>query len=174
MVFSTLTAFLAILIAGVYYLITAYLHNFVLINQTFSSDNPFQYKLKLFVAVFLGMTSTLSLWGFCLFILTGILIGLNLAMVFQKVHSLRKMGKVHLMAGGGTVLSIVGGGCASCGLPVLSLLGISSSMLPLPLHGFALSYISVLLLIISLFFLLKSNKKTLEVCSVYEKPVHKK
>ncbi|EKD65347.1 MAG: hypothetical protein ACD_50C00115G0005 [uncultured bacterium] len=60
------------------------------------------------------------------------------------------------LVGGNTLLGIAGSGCAACGLPVFSILGLSGSILALPFHGLELSYLAVVLLSISFYLLLRS------------------
>ncbi len=61
------------------------------------------------------------------------------------------------MVGGSSLLGIVGGGCASCGLPVLALPGMSGAIAYLPFQGMELSIVVIVLLLISLFTLIKSR-----------------
>jgi hypothetical protein len=69
------------------------------------------------------------------------------------------------MVGGSSVLGIVGSGCAACGLPVLALLGLSGSVAYLPFQGTELSIISVVMLSISLYLMVKSNSQS-KVCQL--------
>lgn len=73
----------------------------------------------------------------------------------QKVSLLRHAKSLQFVTGGGTILGIAGAGCASCGLPVLSFLGLGGSFLPFGGEGFL--YLSLALLLISVYLLLKSN-----------------
>lgn len=84
----------------------------------------------------------------------------------QKLKSLKKQGNLKLVVGGSTLIGIVGSGCASCGLPILALLGLSGSVAYLPFRGIELSYISVMLLLFSLYHLIKANNKN--ECEIVE------
>ncbi len=158
-----------LLIATFYLLLITYLRNLSLVNSTLSDGTPLLYKFKLFTALLEGLETSMTTVGFITMILTGFLIGINLTLVTQKIGQIRKAGKVHFAAGGSSLLGIIGGGCASCGLPIISLLGLSGSVLYLPFKGAELPYVSIAFLLISLFFLLKSNAKNTQVCKIDDK-----
>lgn len=70
--------------------------------------------------------------------------------VLQKVQDL------HFVVGGNTLLGLAGSGCAACGLPILSLLGLTGAIIYLPFRGAEISYLAVILLSISFFLLLRA------------------
>jgi len=74
----------------------------------------------------------------------------------RQIKLLRSVKNLHFVVGGNTLLGIAGSGCAACGLPVLSILGLSGSIIYLPFRGTELSYLAVILLSISFYLLLKS------------------
>ena len=157
-----------LLIATFYLLFTTYLRNLSLVNSTLVSGFPLIYKIKLFTALLQGMTTTKTSFALSLMVITGLLTGANISLVAQRVTQLRKAGRVHIAAGGSSLLGIVGGGCASCGLPILSLLGLSGSVLYLPFKGAELPYISIGLLVTSLFFLVRTDKKAAKSCKIID------
>ena len=163
---SKRSIFSILIIATLYLLLITYLRNLSLVNSTLIDGTPLLYKFKLFTALLEGLETSMTTVGFFTMILTGFLVGINLTLVTQKIGQIRKAGKVHFAAGGSSLLGIIGGGCASCGLPVISLLGLSGSVLYLPFKGAELPYVSIALLLISLFFLLKSNDKKAQVCKI--------
>lgn len=157
-----------IIIAAAYLLFTTYLRNLALVNSTLIDGTALSYKMRLFTALLEGLATTMTTLGLFTMIVTGLLIGVNLTLVAQKAMVLKRTGRVHFVAGGSSLLGIVGGGCASCGLPVISLLGLSGSILYLPFKGAELPYVSIVLLLFSLFFLLKTDKKA-QVCKIDNK-----
>jgi len=159
-----------IIITVFYLLLFTYLRNINLINATLIDGTPMSYKFKLFSALIQGLGTSMTAWGLTIMLITGFLTGLNLTLVWKKIVLLKQTGKIHFVAGGSSLLAIVGGGCASCGLPVLSLLGLGGSVLYLPFKGAELPYISLGLLAISLFFLLR-NGKAAKACSIEEKTI---
>ncbi len=158
--------FLPTIVISVFYiLLFTYFRNFNLVNTTLINNTPILYKIKLFSILIEGLSSTMTQVGLLLMFLTGFLIGLNLTLMFQKVAFLKQAGSVKFVAGGSSFFGVISGGCASCGLPVLSLFGLSGAVAYLPFKGVELPYISLILLSASLFFLLR-NKTQLQVCEV--------
>ena len=145
-----------------------YLHNASLVNTTFIMTAPIIYKLKIFTFLIQGLGTTMTGINLFVLVLNGILIGLNVTLIFQKIVLLKQVGNVSFVAGGSSLLSIVGGGCAACGLPVISLFGLSSVIVYLPYRGAELPYISLFLLFGSLVLLLRNNTLS-KVCAVKEK-----
>lgn len=156
-----------ILVAFLYLLLCTYLRNNNLIDTTFTYSASLFYKLKLFFILFTGLSVTMTKMEFITMLLVAILTGLNFAFIWEKIGTIKKSGKIRLTIGG-SLIGIIGGGCASCGLPILSLLGIGGSALYLPFKGTELPYISIVLLLISL-FLLRSNTKKAKMCKIETK-----
>lgn len=151
--------FSTFIISVIYLFLVVYLRNFVLVNDTFFS--PFfsiSAKLKLYDSLFVGMATSMTYLSLFLIFVTAILTGLNITLVIQKLNEIRELGKMHLVAGGSTLVGIVGGGCASCGLPVISILGLGQSLVFLPFKGAELPYLSIILLLFSLYFLVRSDR----------------
>ncbi len=152
-----------LLIASIYTILITYLMNNRLVFNTVTGVFPLEYKLKLLFALLGGMWTAMSGSGLVILIITALLTGANWTLVIQKVAALRSSGSVHLVVGGSSFLGIVGSGCAACGLPILSLLGLSGSIMYLPYRGTELSYISITLLGISFYLLIKSRN---QACAV--------
>lgn len=165
MSFSRKLIFSTVLIAAAYIVFVTYLRNFALVNETFFSSFPVLAKIELYGSLLLGMTTSMTYLSLFLMLVTAILTGLNIVLVFKRITEIRKMGKLHFVTGGSTILGIIGGGCASCGLPIISLLGLSQSLLFLPFKGAELPYVSIFLLLFSLYFLIKSSSKA-EACEI--------
>lgn len=156
---------LSLLIALAYLIVTTYLMNVGLVSDTLLGDYPLTYKWNLMVALLGGMWTAMTRTGLLLLIATGILTGANIVLVFQRVKTLRSSGKLGIAVGGSSVLGIVGSGCATCGLPILALLGFSGSLAFLPFRGTELSWLSIILLGLSFYLLVKSYLQS-QVCKV--------
>ncbi len=158
--------FVSTAISITYLIIVTFLMNSSLIMATILGNFGIEYKFKIFTSLFFGMWTSMSGTGFALLIVTAVLTGVNLTLLIKKLKSLKKQGNLKLVVGGSTLIGIVGSGCASCGLPILALLGLSGSVAYLPFRGIELSYISVMLLLFSLYHLIKANNKN--ECEIVE------
>lgn len=163
----------AILIAVIYVMATIYLMNAGLVKDAIFGAHSLIYKWNLLVALLAGMWTAMSRLSLMLLIIIAILTGLNLTLTAQRLRALRSSGKIHLAVGGSSLLGIMGSGCASCGLPILALVGLSGAMAYLPFRGIELSIIAIALLGSSLYFLLKSrpNEKVCEVTNLFTQKV---
>lgn len=153
-----------ILISGIYFLTIMLLMNRSLVVDTIMGTYSFSYKSQILMSLISGMWTSMTSMGLFLLVLTSILTGINISLLADRLKKLKALGKLHLMVGGSSVLGIVGSGCATCGLPILALLGLSGSVAYLPLRGVELSYLSVLILGGSLYFLVRTN--TQEFCQI--------
>lgn len=154
---------ISIIIAIVYLLVTVFLMNFALAKDTLFGNYPLIYKWRISFDLITGMWTSMTHRTLFLLIIVVLLSGFNLKLVFQKASLLRHAKSLRFVSGGATLLGIAGAGCASCGLPILSLLGISVSFLPFRGEGFL--FIATVLLTISVYFLLKSNAQAVS-CDV--------
>lgn len=144
-----------LIITSAYTVFATYVMNLSLVQQTIVGSFSLAYKTNLMLALLGGMWTAMSGSGLILLLLTAILTGANLTLLVRQIKFL--WGKqLHLVVGGNTLLGLAGSGCAACGLPVLSLLGLSGSIIYLPFRGTEISYLAVILLSISFYFLLKS------------------
>ncbi len=155
-VFSKKFLISTVCIAIVYTIIVIYMMNFSLVKDAFTGGYSFTYIFSLLFALLKGMWTAMSGMGLLLLLLVSLLTGANLTLLWEKVKTLHKFERLHLVVGGNSLLGIVGSGCAACGLPILSLLGLSGSLMYLPFHGAELSYLSVILLSVSLYLLMQS------------------
>lgn len=142
----------------IYLIAVTFLMNSNLMIVTILGNFSLEYKFKIFISLLLSMWGSMTTVGFVLLILTAILTGLNISLLIKTLKGLKRQGSLKLVVGGSTLISIVGSGCASCGLPILALLGLGGSVAYLPFKGMELSYLSVILLTISLYVLIKQNK----------------
>lgn len=145
-----------LIIGSIYVVFTTYLMNARLVIEALIGPFSLSYKASLMLALIGGMWTAMSGNGLVLLFATAILTGANLTLLWRQITILRKAENLHFVVGGNTLLGLVGSGCAACGLPVLSILGLSGSIIYLPLRGQELSYLAVVLLSISFYLLLRS------------------
>lgn len=152
-----------VFIASLYLLIITLLMNSSLAVDTLIGSHSLSYKIQITTSLIQGMWTSMSASALAILILTALLTGANLTLLFEKISFLKKFDKLQLVVGGNSLLGIAGSGCVTCGLPILSLLGLSGSLVYLPFRGAEISYLSLILLSISLFLLIKSRSQS---CSV--------
>lgn len=145
-----------LLITVAYILFTTYLMNYKLVLDTLVGSFPVDYKFNLMTALLGGMWTAMSGIGLILLFLTAVLTGANITLLVKQLKLLKHTENLHLVVGGNTLLGLAGAGCAACGLPVLSLLGLTGAIIYLPLRGTEISYLAVVLLSISFYLLLRS------------------
>lgn len=148
--------FPSLIISILYLIATTFLMNGGLVKDTILGVYSLQYKINLLFALLQGMWTAMNGTGLLVLVLTALLTGVNLTLLWQKLRQMKSFENLHFVVGGNSILGIVGSGCAACGLPVLSLFGLSGSVIYLPFHGAELSYLAVVLLSISFFLLLRS------------------
>ena len=83
-------------------------------------------------------------------------------MVVEKVKFLKKRNNLKITLGAG-IISIAAAGCASCGLSLVSIVGLGGVLAALPFRGFELYLASVAILLLSLYYNLSSLYK---VCKI--------
>lgn len=147
----------ALTISFFYIVFVTYSMNISLLKDTLLGDYTFFYKIKILLSLLEGMWTSMSPSGLMLLFLVAVLTGANITLLFEKITIFKKFDKLELVTGGNSLLGIVGSGCAACGLPILSLLGLSGSLMYLPYRGTELSYVSLMLLSVSLYMLIKSR-----------------
>lgn len=80
-------------------------------------------------------------------------------LMIASVRKLRHQGKIGFTIGGVAVVSITTIGCGGCGISLLALAGLSTSLSFLPFKGLELQIISATLLSSSLYYLLQKLHK---------------
>lgn len=148
-----------LVIAGLYLLLITSLMNGSLVVDTLVGGYGLGYILRILLSLIQGMWTSMSPSALALLILIAVLTGANLSLLFEKIRVLRKFDKLQVVVGGNSLLGIVGSGCVACGLPVLSLLGQGGSLIYLPYRGAEISYLSLILLSISLLMVIKSRNQ---------------
>ncbi len=138
-----------------YATLSVVLLNYRFIYQIFSENFQLHYKINLLLALFSGLWTTLSLNDFILFVINALLVGINCYLILKTFYSLEHDGAVKFSIGGATLIGLVTTGCTSCGLSLLSLLGLSTSFSLLPFHGLELHLVAITVLLISLVYMTK-------------------
>ncbi len=152
-----------VIIAVIYFLATIYIMNASLVKVMIFNGSSVGSKLSFMFSLLGGMWTAMSATSLVTLVFVSLLTGANVALVAQKISVLRASGSgVSIIFGGGTILGIAGGGCVACGLPILSLFGISGSVAYLPYYGAEISWFAIILLSISLYSLLKTSPQ--KVC----------
>ena len=153
-------------IAAIYIIFTIYLMNFRLVRGTILGNYPLNYKGKLLAELLGGMWTSMTKSGLILLVVSAFFTGADLILLISRLRELKTKGKIQLVVGGSSLLGIVGSGCASCGLPVIVLLGLSGSVMYLPFRGAEISYFSLVLLVISFYLLVKNSN---QACTLVQK-----
>lgn len=152
-----------IFIGLVYTVFSIYMMNYRLVLDTIFGSYNLLDKISLLSALLQGMWTSMTHLALISLILIGVLTGANIFLLREKIGSLGGLRKTHLVFGGGSTLGILGVGCATCGLPVISLLGLSGSLIYFPMHGSELSIISIILLSVSFYILFRNYKNYCEI-----------
>ncbi len=156
----------ALLVGGVvtviYLLLAVYLRNYSFVLDTLFGSYPVMYKLTIFVTLLGGLWTSMTLKALIMLCLTAALTGLNIGLLTEKFGAFRS-DKGLAFTLGGSSLGILGAGCASCGLPVLALLGFSGSLVNLPLQGMEFSYLALGMLLLSCYVLLKNQNQSCQL-----------
>lgn len=151
-----------VVISITYILLAVYLMNFSFVKDTLIGNYPLEYKASIMKDLLGSLWTAVPIQGILVLFATAILTGIDLTIVINRLYTLRGKGKIEWLAGSGVLFGFIGPGCAACGLPVLSLVGLGGSIAYLPFRGAEISYIALLLLIISLVFLLRQDTKEKE------------
>ena len=153
-------------ITFLYVVLVTYSMNVRILRDTLLGDYNVIYKLKLLYSLLQGMWTTMSGTGLVMLFLIAFLTGANLTLLFSKIKMLKSSKSLRLVVGGNSLFGIVGSGCAACGLPILSLLGLGGSAIYLPYRGAELSYLSFILLSVSLYLLLKNSNQACSLAKI--------
>lgn len=154
---------LIIVITLVYITLNVWMMNYSLFITTVFGSYSIVYKFKLLFSLLEGMWMAMSGFSIVMLIIVALLTGINLTLIIQRIRPLRSFSKSYFAAGGASAVGFIGSGCAACGLPILSLLGLSGSVAYLPFGGVELSFISSGLLLLSLYLIMKNSSKD-KVC----------
>ncbi len=157
-----------LVIAFLYIVLITCSMNVRILKDTLFGDYNVIYKFKILFTLFQWMWTAMSSFGLTMLFLIALLTGANLTLLFNKMSVLKNYKSLRLVVGGNSLFGIIGSGCASCGLPILSFLGLGGSVMYLPFRGVELSYISIALLAISFYLLVKNTNQACSLTKKYE------
>jgi hypothetical protein len=88
----------------------------------------------------------------------------NLVFIYYKYLVNKKISKESgIMGSIGAILGLLAGGCSSCSLSILSIIGASSIVYLLPFEGNELTAIGMILLIVSIYF---ASRSIVGICKI--------
>ena len=88
-----------------------------------------------------------------------ILFGFNVSMLLHRIRMKNKAVKESSLAGSGALAAAFASGCPVCGSLLLPLIGISGGLAAFPFRGLELKALALALMLVSTYFVLKSNNK---------------
>lgn len=153
--FSLFSLVWIVCLAFLYYAIATLSLNLRLLVGQVENHVSFSSLLSLISSLLFGAWTGLSHGDFFLLILNSILVGTNVYLAGKTLYIIEHRGKVRVSIGGATIISLITTGCASCGLSLLSILGLSASLSFLPFHGMELHLFSIFLLLFSSLYMLR-------------------
>jgi hypothetical protein len=92
-------------------------------------------------------------------VIISILFGLNVSILVHRFRMKTKIAKESSLSGSGVVAGAFASGCPVCGSLLLPLIGISGGLAAFPFRGLELKALAVSLMLISTYFVLKSNNR---------------
>lgn len=127
-----------------------------------TSDYAFGIKIKILWLISIGSFSAVEFRDVVFLFIAAILFGVNMELVSRKIKLMAKMGSLRLTIGAG-IVSLAATGCASCGLSLASLVGLTGVVALLPFGGLELYLFSIVLLIGMLFYNLHALIKACDI-----------
>ncbi len=125
------------------------------------------YRHSLFV--YADMNGTwFTIFSLILGAAISILLGGYIALLVFRRDIIKAKSVGNKMAGlGGTLTSLIATGCPTCGAPLLALMGWPLGLLALPFYGLELKVLSIIFLLLAMFFISKNIKNNLtNSCSI--------
>lgn len=154
------------LVALTYFSFSVLIINYRFLGMALFGKASIFYKLNLLFIFLVGSYYALGVFDFILMVITSILVGANLLMLFKILKSLRTSeGKVSFTVGGSTVIGILVAGSCSCGFSLISILGLTSALTFIPFGGLGIHLFSIFLLLVSLFYSLNTFHQEI-VCKI--------
>ena len=88
-----------------------------------------------------------------------VLFGFNVSLILHNIRMKNKIIKESSLTGSGTLAAAFASGCPVCGSLLLPLIGISGGLAAFPFRGLELKALALALMLVSTYFVLKSNNK---------------
>lgn len=149
----------SLIIALLYFCVLVFLLNYQLVWYTVISDFKLVYKMQLLITLVMTAYTTSTFANFIGMIAIACLVGFNTSILIKNIQMLRSKNRLHFIVGGSSLIGLISGGCAACGLSLISFLGIGSSVIyTLPFKGLEITLLTIGLLAISSYSLLKQNR----------------
>lgn len=165
---------IAILIAWFVFTFAILLPNFRLVGVVlFSGTASLMDKVTFLFSLYGSISTNFTLVSAITTVAISVLFGINIALFVSYIRRARKLagniGSTGFTGMSGLLSGVFGIGCATCGTfiltPLLILIGVGGILLYLPLKGAELGLIGIVLLIYSIYSLVKKLGDPL-VCSV--------
>lgn len=109
------------------------------------------HSIWLSFEVFFGTLNTIMLHSVIMLIVLSILSGILLSLIAYQVKYLSSINESAALGFGGLVLSILAPACATCGIGLVALLGLSGIASSLPFAGLSLEIIGAALLTVGVY-----------------------
>lgn len=113
-----------------------------------------------------GFYENVTLITFYSTIILGILTGFLISLLhYRYLAAKQQVTKLNFLASAGLFLGILAPGCASCGIGLIAVFGLSSTFISLPFQGAEISLISIIILGFTTYYVSNSLIKA-EVCKI--------
>jgi len=137
---------LSLIIAGIFFVINIVLPNIDTIVQVATTLTGSRYA-QFVIALIRGGIANMTQTSFVMLTIIAVLVGVMVSLITYKV----RMEKIFSAHDGktttiGAILGLAAPGCASCGIGLLSAVGLTSALTYLPFKGIEISALSIVLL----------------------------
>lgn len=164
--FAIKSLLIIFLTSFLYYSFSVLIINYRLVAEVLFGNSSIFYKISLLSILVQGSYSALGPLDFLLLVLTSLLVGANLLVLFKVLNNLKKSsGKLTLTVGGTTALGVLVAGSCSCGFSFISILGLTGAVAFIPFGSLGLHIITIALLIISFFYSMRTYHEKI-VCKI--------
>ncbi len=137
-------------VASAYLIMQVFVLNNSLVINTLTHKFPITYKFSVLSQLIIGYFQMFNLGHIILLLVTALLIGLNISLIFLVGKKIAISGKTKLSMGGTGLLSLASVGCPSCSLSVFALFGSGGGFLGLLFSSIWMQGFVVLALLISI------------------------
>jgi hypothetical protein len=74
---------------------------------------------------------------------------------FSSIRRIKQQGNITLSVGGASIIGLAAAGCSTCGISLFALFGLSTAVSSLPFRGLELHILALVLLLVSLWYMIK-------------------
>ena len=161
-----------LMMAAFAFLMMAFSVLIINISLVFSPISPSYGVLDRIMLVFNllgGLFTNNTALGIFIILTTSLLAGINVSLLFFKFRVLKSASyKEHSLGTSGATAGVLASSCSSCGISILSMLGVAGAFTFMPLGGLELGFLGIGLLLISIYLTSKSISKC-EVRKLYSR-----